>query len=79
MSPVPVPPPFSLDNAIECPKAKGNKSFVLHKVDDTSFEDRPVKPPGPDEVQVNIRQTGICGSDGESRFYSKDLKGEHAL
>ncbi|KDN38275.1 putative xylitol dehydrogenase [Tilletiaria anomala UBC 951] len=51
------------ENAIPTLPAKGNLSFVLEAVDKTSFQERPVKPPAPLEVQVNVRQTGICGSD----------------
>lgn len=64
----PVAATQSLDNSLPTPKAKGNTSFILNKVDDTCFEDRPVKAPSSNEVQVNIRQTGICGSDGEYEY-----------
>ncbi|KAI8364220.1 chaperonin 10-like protein [Blakeslea trispora] len=42
---------------------KNNTSFVLQKIDETLFEDRPIPQPGPGEVVVNIKATGICGSD----------------
>lgn len=40
-----------------------NPAFVLRAVRDVVFEDRPVRPLRPKEVQVHIEQTGICGSD----------------
>lgn len=52
--------PEIVNNTLPVPPADGNKSLVLEKVDVLNFEQRPVKPPGPDEVQVNIRQTGPC-------------------
>lgn len=42
---------------------KDNKSFVLRAIEDTIFEERPVQEPGPDEVLVEVKKTGICGSD----------------
>ncbi|KAF1799728.1 chaperonin 10-like protein [Mucor lusitanicus] len=42
---------------------KKNNSFVLQKIDEISFEDRPVPVAGPGQVVVNIKATGICGSD----------------
>ncbi|RCH91640.1 hypothetical protein CU098_005684 [Rhizopus stolonifer] len=42
---------------------KENNCFVLDKIDQVSFQSRPVPTPGPGEVIVNIRATGICGSD----------------
>ncbi|KAK9383614.1 chaperonin 10-like protein [Kockiozyma suomiensis] len=41
-----------------------NPSFVMQKVLDVSFEDRPVpKLNSPHDVRIEIKQTGICGSD----------------
>ncbi|KAI8083978.1 chaperonin 10-like protein [Gilbertella persicaria] len=40
-----------------------NTSFVLQKVNEITFEDRPIPKPGHGEVIVNIKATGICGSD----------------
>ncbi|CEH18250.1 xylitol dehydrogenase [Ceraceosorus bombacis] len=51
------------DNSIPVPPVKGNKSFVLQAVDKTVFEERPIPTLKPHQVQVNVRQTGICGSD----------------
>lgn len=53
----------SKDNSLPTQAAKGNTSFVLQSIDKTSFEQRDVVAPKPGEVQVNVRQTGICGSD----------------
>ncbi|KAF4589119.1 sorbitol dehydrogenase [Ophiocordyceps camponoti-floridani] len=36
---------------------------VLHGAGDLRLEQRPLSPPSPDEVQVAIRSTGLCGSD----------------
>ncbi|KAI7664291.1 hypothetical protein KC319_g7523, partial [Hortaea werneckii] len=41
-----------------------NLSFVLEKAGSVKFEDRPVpKLDSPYDVRVNVRFTGICGSD----------------
>ncbi|KZW04061.1 putative xylitol dehydrogenase [Exidia glandulosa HHB12029] len=42
---------------------KSNKSFVLRAVEDVVYEERPVPELGPDEVLVEVKKTGICGSD----------------
>jgi D-xylulose reductase len=57
-----MPVPTSENSIVSTPAAKGNLSFVLQKIDEISFEEREVKPLGPLDVQVNVRQTGICGS-----------------
>jgi L-iditol 2-dehydrogenase len=41
----------------------GNLAAVLYGVGDLRIEQRPVPEPGPDEVLVEIRSVGICGSD----------------
>ena len=51
------------ENSIPTPPAKGNTSYVLQDVKKTVFEDRPLKPLASGEVRVNVRQTGLCGSD----------------
>lgn len=51
------------ENSLPTPPAQGNLSYVLHEIEKTSFEDRPVMPLKPHEVRVNVRQTGLCGSD----------------
>ncbi|KAH9943491.1 xylitol dehydrogenase [Epithele typhae] len=40
-----------------------NPSFVLRKIEEVVFEDRPVPEPQNDEVIVAVKKTGICGSD----------------
>lgn len=40
-----------------------NRAAVLHGVGDLRIEDRPVPEPGPNEVLVEIRAVGVCGSD----------------
>ncbi|KAE9062193.1 hypothetical protein PF006_g31219, partial [Phytophthora fragariae] len=41
-----------------------NPSFVLEKVGVVRYEDRPVPTiENPHDVIVNVRYTGICGSD----------------
>ncbi|EJU06497.1 GroES-like protein [Dacryopinax primogenitus] len=40
-----------------------NKSFVLRGVNDVVFEEKPIPILAPDEVLIQIKKTGICGSD----------------
>ncbi|KAF8592395.1 xylitol dehydrogenase [Ramaria rubella] len=40
-----------------------NKSFVLRGIKDTAFEPRPIPEVGGDDVLVEVKKTGICGSD----------------
>jgi D-xylulose reductase len=40
-----------------------NPSFVLQAVENTSFEERPIPEIFDDEVLVEVKKTGICGSD----------------
>ncbi|KAF9226565.1 GroES-like protein [Gyrodon lividus] len=40
-----------------------NKSFVLKKIDHVVFEQRPVPEIGAHDVLVQVKKTGICGSD----------------
>ncbi|KAI6130421.1 xylitol dehydrogenase [Pisolithus croceorrhizus] len=40
-----------------------NLSFVLKKVNTVTFEQRPIPDIGPHEVLVEVKKTGICGSD----------------
>jgi L-iditol 2-dehydrogenase len=40
-----------------------NPAAVLHGVRDLRLQERPVPRPGPDEVLVEIRSVGVCGSD----------------
>ncbi|KAF9887855.1 hypothetical protein FE257_009515 [Aspergillus nanangensis] len=40
-----------------------SQATVLHGAHDMRLETRPTTSPGPDEVQIRIRATGICGTD----------------
>ncbi|ODN79716.1 chlorophyll synthesis pathway protein BchC [Cryptococcus amylolentus CBS 6039] len=40
-----------------------NPSFVLHGVEDVKYENRPVPDISGDQVLIQIKKTGICGSD----------------
>jgi D-xylulose reductase len=40
-----------------------NPSFVLKAIDHVVFEERPVPDLGPNDVLVEVKKTGICGSD----------------
>ncbi|WVQ72436.1 hypothetical protein IAR50_001988 [Cryptococcus sp. DSM 104548] len=58
------------------PKAfrpKDNRGFILHGALDTSFEQQPVPELGPNDVLVEIKKTGICGSD--VHFYNTGSMG----
>ncbi|CDU26023.1 probable xylitol dehydrogenase [Sporisorium scitamineum] len=51
------------NNSLATEPAQGNLSFVLQEIENVSFEDRPIVAPKPGQVQVNVRQTGLCASD----------------
>ena len=54
-----------------------NPSFVLRKIGEVAFEDRPMPEiQDPYDVIVNIKYTGICGSDVslENPTFEKDSK-----
>ncbi|KAI0771564.1 xylitol dehydrogenase [Trametes elegans] len=40
-----------------------NTSFVLRKINDAGFEERPIPDIKDDEVLIAVKKTGICGSD----------------
>lgn len=40
-----------------------NRAAVMHGVHDVRMEERPVPEPGPNEVLVEIKAVGVCGSD----------------
>jgi len=42
---------------------KSQKAAVYYRNSDVRIEERPVTPPGPGELLVRIRASGICGSD----------------
>ncbi|AAW40827.1 hypothetical protein CNBA2420 [Cryptococcus deneoformans B-3501A] len=58
-------------------EAKSNLGFMLHSPLKTSFEEQSVPEIGPDEVLVEIKKTGICGSD--VHFYNTGKMGLAAL
>lgn len=62
---------MSGENSMPTPPARANVSFVLRGVQDTAFEDRPVRPLRAGEVRVNVRQTGLCGSDCHYRSHGR--------
>ena len=64
-------PTMSSENSLPVPPAEGNMSFVLKRVHETVFEDRPVLPLREGEVRVNVRQTGLCGSDSHYREHGR--------
>ncbi|KAH7106366.1 xylitol dehydrogenase [Auriculariales sp. MPI-PUGE-AT-0066] len=42
---------------------KPNPSFVLRAIEDVVYEERAVPELGPNEVLIEVKKTGICGSD----------------
>ncbi|XP_006811586.1 sorbitol dehydrogenase-like [Saccoglossus kowalevskii] len=40
-----------------------NLSVVLHGKDDMRLENKPISPPGPSDVLLQVHSVGICGSD----------------
>jgi len=40
-----------------------NPAFVLRGIEDVIFEDRPIPRVSDDDVLVEVKKTGICGSD----------------
>ncbi|QDS74071.1 hypothetical protein FKW77_009432 [Venturia effusa] len=46
----------------------------LHGAKDLRIEDRALPPPGPDELQIQIRATGLCGSD--LHYYNHNANGD---
>ncbi|ODO09782.1 hypothetical protein I350_01999 [Cryptococcus amylolentus CBS 6273] len=54
-------------------KPKDNHGFILHGALNTSFEQQPVPELGPNDVLVEIKKTGICGSD--VHFYNTGSMG----
>ena len=47
------------------------RAAVLHGPEDLRIEERQLEPPGPNDVQVAIKATGLCGSDVH---YYKDFR-----
>jgi len=50
------------------------KASVLHAAKDLRIESRKVPSPGPDEIQIQIASTGLCGSD--LHYYSHFRNGD---
>lgn len=75
--PAPGAQPLGLDNAMPVPPVKGNKSLVLHEVNRMAFEERPVKPVGEFEVQVNVRQVSAGARVSPRETWSAQLGFAH--
>lgn len=43
--------------------SKSSIASVLHGAKDLRLEERTISSPGPDELQIEVRATGLCGSD----------------
>ncbi|WVR06974.1 hypothetical protein IAU60_004011 [Kwoniella sp. DSM 27419] len=56
---------------------KNNPAFILYEKLKTGFEESPIPEVGPDEVLVEIKKTGICGSDVQ--FYNNGALGHVGL
>nr|XP_019010898.1 chlorophyll synthesis pathway protein BchC [Kwoniella pini CBS 10737]OCF49679.1 chlorophyll synthesis pathway protein BchC [Kwoniella pini CBS 10737] len=54
-------------------KPKDNPAFILHDKLKTGYEEQPIPEVGPDEVLIEIKKTGICGSD--VHFYNTGAMG----
>lgn len=44
-----------------------NISWVLKRIGDIQAENRPRPSPKPNEVEIAVKVTGICGSDGNDK------------
>ncbi|WVQ99327.1 chlorophyll synthesis pathway protein BchC [Kwoniella sp. CBS 9459] len=58
-------------------KARDNPAFILYDKLKTGYEEQPIPELGPDEVLIEIKKTGICGSD--VHFYNTGAMGLVAL
>ncbi|OCF74716.1 chlorophyll synthesis pathway protein BchC [Kwoniella mangroviensis CBS 8886] len=58
-------------------KPKDNPAFILYDKLKTGYEEQPIPELGPDEVLIEIKKTGICGSD--VHFYNTGAMGLVAL
>jgi L-iditol 2-dehydrogenase len=54
-----------------------NRAAVLHGIGDLRIEGRPMPVPGPDEVIVEVKSVGICGSD--VHYYEHGRIGDHVV
>jgi len=57
--------------------AQSNLAAVLHGIGDLRIEDHPMPVPGPNEVVVEVRSVGICGSD--VHYYEHGRIGDHVV
>jgi L-iditol 2-dehydrogenase len=57
--------------------AQSNLAAVLHGIGDLRVEDHPMPVPGPNQVVVEIRSVGICGSD--VHYYEHGRIGDHVV
>ncbi|KAG4081259.1 hypothetical protein H8356DRAFT_1352188 [Neocallimastix lanati (nom. inval.)] len=57
------PTPFYMSSPILLSKEQENLACVIYGANNMHMESRPVLTPQDNEVQINIRATGICGSD----------------
>jgi L-iditol 2-dehydrogenase len=57
--------------------ADSNLAAVLYGVGDLRIEDRPMPEPGPNEVVVEVRSVGICGSD--VHYYEHGRIGDYVV
>ena len=54
-----------------------NTAAVLHGIGDLRIEEHPMPVPGPNEVVVEVRSVGICGSD--VHYYEHGRIGDHVV
>ncbi|KAF9890383.1 hypothetical protein FE257_006051 [Aspergillus nanangensis] len=54
-----------------------SQALVLHGAKDLRLESRPIPPPTPNEVQIAIRATGLCGSD--LHYYTHGRNGDFVV
>lgn len=54
-----------------------NRAAVLHGVEDLRVEEREVPRPGPNEVLVEVRSVGVCGSD--VHYFEHGRIGDHVV
>jgi L-iditol 2-dehydrogenase len=57
--------------------AQSNLAAVLHGIGDLRIEDHPVPVAGPNQVVVEVRSVGICGSD--VHYYEHGRIGDHVV
>jgi hypothetical protein len=50
-----------------------NISWVLERIGNIQIENRPRPSPKPHEVEIAVKVTGICGSDGITLYHLNSL------